>query len=231
MSQFKPAGTYKTGGIGSRAPVSGEIFSELINLAGRQRMLSQRIVLHAVLASLKQEKAAETARAALVLFRDSHATLVQGKGNLPGVFFDALRSAYFGDIHGDKTIMEFIDLAERTLRASETGTSQAPVLLAELVTHIDPMLQLLNRITVIYEDESRRHALAMKKHLHAVMNDIQTIAKRARIVSFNAQIVAAGAGDAGRGFAVVAGELTKITGEIDKLVQAALSGEEKSSSS
>ena len=44
------------------------------------------------------------------------------------------------------------------------------------------------------------------------------------MVAFNAQVVAARAGDVGREFAVVASTMTNITGEIDALVQTALEG-------
>lgn len=204
--------------------VSGEVFGALINLAGRQRMLSQRIILHTVLSSLGHEKALETGREALALFRDSHTTLVQGKGELPGVFFEELRLAYYGPVQGDQNIRNFISLAERALDANEAGLRQAPALLAELVGCATPMIALLNRITLVYENESKRHAVAMKKKMLDMMTDIKTIAKQARMVSFNAQIVAARAGDAGREFSVVAGVLTNITGEIDDLVHVALNG-------
>jgi hypothetical protein len=210
--------------VDSNHMVSGEVFGALINLAGRQRMLSQRIVLNAVLASQGQEMAMEIARESLAQFRDSHNALVHGKGELPGVFFDELREAYFGlKTEGDKQIREFMDLAERALNLSEANFRAAPALLSELGLSATPIVGLLNRITVIYEDESRRHALAQKKQHHEMMNNIQEIAKQARIVSFNAQIVAARAGDAGREFSVVAGVLTNITGEIDDLVRVALS--------
>ena len=58
------------------------------------------------------------------------------------------------------------------------------------------------------------------------MEDINKIAKEARIVSFNALIMAARAGDAGREFAVVAGALTTITEEIDRLVLATFNNTE-----
>jgi len=209
--------------INSSTQLSGEVFGALINLAGRQRMLSQRIVLNAVLAEQGQEKALETAREALALFRDSHDALVHGKGELPGVFCDALRSEYFGPAtQGDKQIREFIDLAERVLDLGAADYRAAPALLRELGLRATPMVGLLNRITVVYEDEARRHALIQKKQHHEMMNNIQEIAKQARIVSFNAQIVAARSGNAGREFAVIAGVLTDITGEIDDLVRVAL---------
>ena len=56
-----------------------------------------------------------------------------------------------------------------------------------------------------------------------MMSDIKAIAKQARLVSFDAQIVAARADDAGKEFSVVASRLTDITSEIDDLMHEALS--------
>ncbi|MFI4940002.1 MAG: type IV pili methyl-accepting chemotaxis transducer N-terminal domain-containing protein [Burkholderiales bacterium] len=207
---------------GSAPALSGELFGALINLAGRQRMLSQRIVLNAVLASLGQHGTMQIARETLTLFSDSHTTLVQGNRECPGVFFEDLRLAYFGPMQGDKHIRDFMDLAERTLDATATGFRSAPGLLSELGQSATSIVALLNRITVVYEDESRRYSQTQKKQLNVMMNDIKMIAKQARIVSCNAQIVAARAGNAGREFSVVAGVLSKITGEIDDLVHVAL---------
>lgn len=207
----------------SGTQVSGEVFGALINLAGRQRMLSQRIVLNAVLAAQGQEMALEIAREALALFRDSHDTLVHGKGELPGVFFDELRAEYFGPTtQGDKQIREFMELAEHALNLGEANFRAAPASLVELGLRATPIVGLLNRITVVYENESRRHAMVQKRQHHEMMNNIQEIAKHARMVSFNAQIVAARAGNVGREFAVIAGVLTDITSEIDDLVRVAL---------
>ena len=224
MSEIALAEVRQRRPAGARVAVSGELFGVLINLAGRQRMLSQRIVLNAVLASLGQDHTMAIARETLALFRDSHTTLVQGNDELPGVFFEELRQAYFGPLQGDKHIREFMDLAERALDATAANFRSAPGLLRELGQSATAIVTLLNRITVVYEDESRRHSKAQKKQLHDMMNNIQTIAKQARIVSCNAQIVAARAGAAGREFSVVAGVLSTITGEIDELVHVALNG-------
>jgi hypothetical protein len=206
----------------NKQTITSEIFGALINMAGRQRMLSQRIVLNAVLSTLSQEGALETAREALTLFRNSHAALVHGNSELPGVFFEDLRLVYFGTVEGDRKIMEFINLAEQALSACESGYRTAPDLLAELGRQASPIVGLLNRITAVYEEESKHHALLQRKQNHELMNNIQNIAKQARIVSVNAQIAAARAGEIGREFAVVAGELTHITAEIDDLVRVAL---------
>ncbi|MEO5933158.1 MAG: methyl-accepting chemotaxis protein, partial [Duganella sp.] len=58
--------------------------------------------------------------------------------------------------------------------------------------------------------------------LRGVITDIETINKQARMVAFNARIVAARAGAAGKEFSVVAGVLSNISGEIDEMVAAAL---------
>jgi methyl-accepting chemotaxis protein len=54
------------------------------------------------------------------------------------------------------------------------------------------------------------------------MGDIQDIAKEARIVSFNARVMAARAGDAGKEFAVVASVLSGISEQIQALARSAM---------
>jgi hypothetical protein len=169
------------------------------------------------------EGAVATARETLALFRDAHITLIEGKGGLPGVFCGQLRDAYFGTLQGDNVIRNFIKLAESTLDGIVDNTIGAPILLDELVRSATPLLSVLNGLTLVYEEQSKRHAMAQKRQLQDMMGDIKTIARQARMVAFNAQIVAARAGQAGREFAVVASTMTNVTGEIDELVRAALS--------
>ncbi|HEV7856302.1 MAG TPA: EAL domain-containing protein [Herminiimonas sp.] len=155
----------------ARSEISGEVFGALINLAGRQRMLSQRIVLNVVLASLKQDQAMEAAREALALFQESHIRLVQGDAELPGIFFDELRLAYFGPLQGDKSIREFIGMMERTLASREIGHE----LLGRLGRSATSIAALLNRITAVYEEESRRYAITQKKQLHGLTGITESI--------------------------------------------------------
>lgn len=204
--------------------LSGDVFGALINLSGRRRFTSQRVVLYAVLASMGHEGAVATARDTLALFRDAHLTLVEGKGGLPGIFCGQLHDAYFGAMQGDRVIREFIELAESALAAIVSDGRGAPALLDELVRSATPLLSVLNGLTLVYEEQSKRHAQTQKRHLHNMMGDIKTIARQARMVAFNAQIVAARAGQAGKEFAVVAGTMTSITAEIDDLVHEALNG-------
>ena len=205
------------------SPLSGEVFGALINLSGRRRFTSQRLVLYAVLAVQGQPEAVATAREALALFRNAHHTLVNGSDTLPGIFCSELQEAYYGRLSGATQIAGFIELAERALDAAERGARTAPALLAELVEITTPVLAVLNQITSIYEELSKRHAVQMKKQLRGVITDIETIARQAKMVSFNARVIAARAGQAGKEFAVVAGVLSNITTEIDDMVKTALS--------
>ncbi|MYM81663.1 methyl-accepting chemotaxis protein [Duganella sp. FT50W] len=204
-------------------PLSGEVFSALINLSGRRRFTSQRIVLYALLASQGQDGGAATAQEALSLFRGAHKSLLSEADGLPGVFCPELREAYFGKLEGDKQIVAFADLGERTLSAIAQDSPQAAGLLAELVRITTPVLAILNTITSIYEEQAKRNARLMRKQLRGVITDIETINRQARMVAFNARIVAARAGQAGKEFSVVAGVLSNISGEIDEMVAAALS--------
>ncbi len=70
----------------ARKSLTGEVFGALINLSGRRRFTSQRIVLYALLASQGQESGAATAQEALALFRGAHKSLLSEADGLPGVF-------------------------------------------------------------------------------------------------------------------------------------------------
>ena len=203
--------------------LSGDVFGVLINLSGRRRFTSQRAVLYAVLASLGHEDAAQTARETLAAFTDAHIVLVEGKQGLPGIFCRQLHDAYFGTLQGDRIIRDFIALAGSTLDAIGTNSQRVPGLLDELVRSATPLLGVLNTLTLVYEEQSKRHALQQRKQMQDMMADIKTIARQARMIAFNAQIVAARAGPVGNEFAVVASTMTNVTGEIDDLVQTAMS--------
>jgi len=194
----------------------------MINLSGRRRFTSQRVVLYALLAAGGDAMALATAKDALKLFAEAHKALVKGNDTLPGVFSPELQAAYFGPDAGDKKITAFMELAERTFTAVEHDWRQKADLLQELIAGTTPLLAVLNHITAIYEKEARTHANAVRDQLQDVMSEIKDISKQAHMVAFNAQIIASRAGAAGREFSVVANVLSSITGEIDKLVQAAL---------
>lgn len=222
MYMREPVAAAPADGHAGGKPLPGEVFGALINLSGRRRFTSQRLVLYAVLASQQHEGALAIAQEALALFRNAHKALLTEADGLPGVFCLELEQVYFGQQQGDRAITAFADLAERTLRAIAGAARDSADLLAELVRLTTPTLAILNQITSVYEEQARLHARLMKKQLRGVITDIETINRQARMVAFNARIVAARAGQAGKEFSVVAGVLSNISGEIDEMVSAAL---------
>lgn len=199
--------------------MDGNAFSTMINLSGRRRFTSQRLVLFAVLASLGRDGTLEEAQNALLLFRGAHHTLLNGDARIPGLFCDQLKEAYFGPSRSQQKIADFMELAERALAAIGKGARGAAGLLDELVAAASSILPVLNQLTQLYEELAQAHERRVKKQLNHTMANIESIAKQARMVSFNAQIVAARSGDAGREFSVVAAVLSEITGQIDDLVR------------
>jgi hypothetical protein len=204
------------------AEVGGEVYSRLINLSGRRRFTSQRVVLFAVLAAEGRDGALETSREALAVFLAANQALTQGGDGLPGLFCPELREVHHGADGAGKAIDDFIALARRTHQALADATRIAGRLVIQLVDAATPLLAALNTVTQVYEDLGRRHARRQREHLASVMGEIQQIARQARIVSFNAQVVAARAAEGGREFAVVAGELMRITSHMDELVREAV---------
>lgn len=206
--------------------VSAEIVGELINLAGRQRMLSQRIVLHALLGLRGDEVAVGVARECLDMFAASHARLVEGDDHFPGVFSHALRELYFGSRKADERIRAFMELAAnafdslRPVLAHRVGhDSASESAIARLTAAATPLLELLQAITQAYQDELRAVEAATAKRQAGIVDELAAISMRANIVALNARVAAARAGDFGREFAVITAELADVIGEMDRLVQ------------
>lgn len=197
-----------------------EEWTQLVNQAGRQRMLSQRIILHALLAAQGDAAAAEIARDALALFLRSHDMLSRGHPELPMPSDVRLVDAFHGPQGADRAIREFVGLAEQALRpAGAPGAATA--VLARLAAQATPVLAVLQRLTQIYETLAMDAAKAQRRHTTALIERIHRVAREARIVTFNARVGAARAGEAGREFAAVAQILARITEEVEHLAKQA----------
>lgn len=202
--------------------ISNEIMRRLINISGRQRMLSQRIILHTFLARLGKPEALDIGKTALALFKETHTILVHGNQEFPGIFFDELEQLFFGASQADEKIKEFIALSERVIQAQERHSAEVEELTLTLGGMATNIVELQNAITQAFENKSKNFDELRKKRQSDLLDDIRKIAKEAQIVSFNAQIIASRAGDSGKEFAVVANVLVNITNKIDKLVMAAV---------
>lgn len=201
------------------AEQADETHSALINTAGRQRMLSQRIVLFTLLAAQGEASAHSTAEQALGLFRDSHAALSQGGNGLPAPFSEELHAAFFGPRGVDGPVHEFIALVQHALRSIRSGqTSQAG--LPALIERATPLLGQLNTLTLCYETHARRHAVQQRMRQAALVTGVQRIAQEARMVGMNARIVATRSGAEGHELGLVANALAGISQRLDEITRA-----------
>ena len=199
--------------------VSGPVIGELINLSGRQRMLSQRIVLHALLAALGDAAALAVLKSCLASFAQAHAELVHGNERLPGVFSEALREVYFGKGRADERIRQFVAQAERAALSIAAGGDDRQSQVDALVAQATPLLELLQEITLAYQHEMRGVEAAATKRQVDIAERLGNISMQANIVALNARISAARAGKFGREFAVITTVLADIIKEMDELIQ------------
>lgn len=193
----------------------------LVNLAARQRMLSQRMILQTLLASRGDAQKFEAAQRSLQVFTESQQHLLGTLQQLEKAAAEKIESTYHGPRGVGPVITEFMQLMQRTLEQIKRQAPSVAESLIELVGLTDRILEALNTATTAFDEVSKAKSEAMMKELAGIVGDIQSVAKEAKVVSFNAQIMAARAGQHGREFAVVANVLSDITGEIDGLTRKA----------
>ncbi|WP_323055711.1 methyl-accepting chemotaxis protein [Paucibacter sp. PLA-PC-4] len=190
----------------------------LINPAARQRMLSQRMVLQTVLAAGGSTPQLKAARASLTLFTESQQKLVlQAPQQMAAADAERVGLTYQGPQGVAPVIDVFARQVGTTLNLAERASPRVQDALAQLVDGTDAALEALNTATTTFDQIGKARSDAMMKELSGIVASIQTVAREAKIVSFNAQVMAARAGQHGREFAVVANVLSGITHEIDGL--------------
>jgi len=193
----------------------------LVNLAARQRMLSQRMILQTVLAAGGDAEGLRAAQRSLQIFTESQQHLLATTEQLEPASARRITETYQGPRGVGPAVQAFMQLMGRALDQIEAGSPRATATTAELVAHTDRILDALNTATTAFDEVAKAHSDAMMKELAGIVDDIQSVAKEAKVVSFNAQVMAARAGQHGREFAVVANVLSDITGEIDRLTRKA----------
>ncbi|QBK05897.1 methyl-accepting chemotaxis protein [Hylemonella gracilis] len=195
----------------------------IVNLAARQRMLSQRLILQILLAARGDTAKLDEARRTLQLFGESHQRLT-GAATATGLG-DAearrIHDTYRGPAGVGPVIDAFMRLVREAIDRIVARDTTTPETISQLVDQTDRILSALDTATTAFDDITRSRSGAMLKELVSIVGDIQGVAKEAKIVSFNAQVMAARAGQHGREFAVVANVLSNITDVIDGLTRKA----------
>lgn len=206
--------------VAVNAPAASPPLSDL-NLAARQRMLSQRVVMQTLLAAAGDTRQLDAARTTFALFCHSEAQLLATLTHYDEASARQLRDVYEGPQGIGITIETFMDRMRRALEIIERR-GDVKTLLADIVNSTDEVLGALNQATSTFDTIAKAKSDRLFKELGTIVSDIHTIAREAKIVSFNAQVIAARAGQQGREFAVVANVLSGISTEIDGLTQKAI---------
>ncbi|MBP6903414.1 MAG: type IV pili methyl-accepting chemotaxis transducer N-terminal domain-containing protein [Burkholderiaceae bacterium] len=215
-----PASPPPTPAAAHAAQSTAEQDSVLINLAGRQRMLSQRLALQALLLTQGDAQAQALARQVLDEFSAAHRLLSRGGRELPAPS-GALHAAFFGPDGADAPVQAYIALGEQLLRSQGPAQAQA---LRGLLDQASAMLARLHRVTQVCEAQARARAVQAEQRRGELLGQIGAIAGEARVISLNARIVAARAGTSGQEFAVIAARLTQVSEQIERLSSRALTG-------
>ncbi len=193
----------------------------LVNLAARQRMLSQRMILQTVLAASGDGERLQAAQRSLQMFTESQQHLLGTVAQFEPAGARRIEETYHGVRGVGPVVQAFMQLMRSALEQIEADSPRASHTIGELVGHTDRILDALNTATTAFDDVAKTRADAMMKELAGIVGDIQSVAKEAKVVSFNAQVMAARAGQHGREFAVVANVLSDISSEIDGLTRKA----------
>lgn len=203
-------------------PAAANESMSLVNLAARQRMLSQRMILQTVLAASGSSSShLQAAQKTCQLFCDSQVQLRDTVTKFDAVSAQLVRDTYQGPQGVGPVIEQFMQQMHTTLQCISNGESHKHSLNA-LVASTDNVLEALNTATTTFDNISKGKSTLLMKELTSIVSDIQTVAREAKVVSFNAQVMAARAGQHGREFAVVANVLSGITVEIDDMSRKAI---------
>lgn len=188
-----------------------------VNLAARQRMLSQRLLLQTVLAAQGSAPQLAAARASLKLFADSQTRLEDTYRQLDPTSAAAVRALYTSTDGVGPVVAAFVQQAGEALDAVAAGSPRMGGAVAALAARGDETLDALNRATSAFDHVASAQAEATTRELGDIVGSIQRVAREAKVVAFNAQVMAARAGQHGREFAVVAQVLSGITQQVDGL--------------
>lgn len=213
--------------------LTSENFSCLINTSGRQRMLSQRIVmliLHCQIMLKEYGQLQDTAslnllRTAIDTFKTNHFDLLHGNANksIPKIPSEKLRVKLYEEGVEDN-INSFVSRVTDCYLALSSGeiieASKTDILVTDTANDV---LTQLNDITAIFEYEFNEYSSYQqgqiesqsKKVLHAI-HTIKKISNQTDIISINSKIVASRAGEAGKQFKVIADRLQSLNKDIEE---------------
>lgn len=204
-------------------PPDADVLSRLINLSGRQRMLSQRLTLFVVLAGQGQAEALLVAEEVLQQLRSSHRRLVEGEEGWPGLFSEHLRQVFDGPTQARQRIQAFMGLAEQILSSLRQGVPLAPAVQSGLVESATAVLSLFNLVTQAFEQEAQNLARSQQQQRDQMGTTLRALAHEARQILYDTRTAADEAGPCADTLRGLSDRMGGLTDGMDRVARAASS--------
>lgn len=203
----------------------------LINLSGKMRMLSHRIAMTGLLMAAdgsERDRALELFDAALAEFTEIAGALQQGSvrhGVSPEIV-TLLAAAEAVKPEARSAVEHFVGEAQRLRPSLEAGTAHSGRLRDLVYFVATDLLRALNSVTEgVNRTLQAQFALRNERaaHVRTTMLDavrsINDVSIKVKLISLNASVEAARAGDKGRSFGVIASEIRVLSEDAARSAQ------------
>ncbi len=196
-----------------------ETTAKLINMSGKLRMLSHRICLFLTLVNSAEDEAhcqklIDQAQASLDEFEKSYKLIVKSV-QIVESNSDRLRTLLFDKNTGlHPEVESFITQATNIMLCNKKSKKMDFGMLETLCKFTtNRLLSILNDLTQAFQIDEETHYKTNKHQIGEGLDQIESIGKSIHMISLNAQIEAAKAGDAGKGFSAISNEIQLLSAQ------------------